>query len=151
MEDQLISQDVHDGTVKLEFRSMETASSGNPDPDAFNLQQVAAEAAGLQGKEWNFVELFYNEQGTEGANYVNNAFIDGIAEQIPGLNMAKFKSDLSLSSLLTEVNTDNTAAQNAGATGTPTLDVQGPDGVKDLPSGLPSSFSEIQAAIKSVD
>jgi protein-disulfide isomerase len=148
LEDQLIDQDVRDGTVKLAYRSMQTAT---PDASAFDLQQVAAEAAGLQGKEWYFVELFYNEQGAEGSDYVTSSFLDGIAKQIPGLNYAQWLAALSDSKLLSQVNADDAAAQADGATGTPTLVVQGPDGEKALPSGLPSSFSQIQTAINSVN
>jgi protein-disulfide isomerase len=148
MEDQLIDQDVRNGTVKLVFRSMETAT---PDASTFAQQQVAAEAAGLQDKEWYYVELFYNEQGAEDSSYVTDSFLQQIAQQIPGLSLSTWKSDRNIANLQSEVNTDISAAQAAGATGTPTLDIQGPDGKDDLPSGLPGSFSEIQAAIKSVN
>jgi hypothetical protein len=87
MEEQLINQDVRNGTVKLVYRSVETASGDNPDPNAFNEQQVAAEAAGLQDKEWYYIELFYDEQGAEGSDYVTSSFIDGMAKQIPGIEL----------------------------------------------------------------
>jgi protein-disulfide isomerase len=151
IEDQLINQDVRNGTVKLVYRSMETASSESPNQNAFNLQQIAAEAAGLQGKEWYYIELFYNEQGAEGSAYVDNSFIDGIAHQIPGLNYSKWNSALDSSSLLSELTSDSSYDTSTGATGTPTLVVQGPDGEHTLPSGLPSSFAQVQSAIKSVN
>jgi protein-disulfide isomerase len=148
MEDQLIDQDVRKGTVKLAFRSLETATQYS---STFDKQQVAAEAAGLQGKEWDYIELFYNEQGAEGTNYVSNSFLDQLAQQIPGLNYSKWLADRNLATLEQEVTNDGSAAEAAGATGTPTLIVSGPDGTKALPSGLPSSFSEIQAAIDAVN
>src|SRR5579884_1672572 len=44
LEDQLIRNDVRSGKVKLVYRSLETASGGNPDQSAFLNQQVAAES-----------------------------------------------------------------------------------------------------------
>jgi protein-disulfide isomerase len=151
IEEQLINQDVRNGTVKLVYRSVETASGDNPDPNAFNEQQVAAEAAGLQDKEWYYIELWYDEQGAEGSDYVTSSFIDGMAKQVPELNYAQWLAALSDSKLLSQVNADGSAALAAGATATPTLDIQGPDGEKALPSGVPSSFSEVQSAINSVN
>ena len=39
-------------------------------------------AAGKQNKMWNFIELFYHQQGAEDSGYVNEDFIQGIAQQV---------------------------------------------------------------------
>jgi hypothetical protein len=135
------------------YRSLETASSGNPNPNAFALQQAAAGAAGLQGKAWYYIELFYNEQGAEGSGYVTESYLEGLARQIHALNFSKWMADRNLASVKQQVSSDNAAGirVDAGNAGTPTLVIQGPAGTKTLPSGLPSSYGELQAAIKSVD
>lgn len=153
LEDELIKQYVRGGEVKLVYRSLETASLSNPDPNAFRLQQAAADAAGIQGKAWYYIELFYNEQGTEGADYVTPSFLKGIAEQIPGLNLTKWRADLNLPSIRNELRSDEASgtAVDGGQPSTPTLVIRGPHGTHTLPPGLPSSFSQLEAAIKSVD
>jgi protein-disulfide isomerase len=152
-EDDLINQYVRTGKAKLVYRSLETASSGNPNPNGFALQQAAAGAAGLQGKGWYYIELFYNEQGAEDSGYVTESYLEGLAKQIHGLNLPKWMADRNLASVKKQVSSDNAAGISflGGNAGTPTLVIQGPDGTKALPSGLPSSYGELQAAIKSVD
>ncbi len=80
-EEQLISNEVRSGKVKLVYKSFETASR-DPDaaPNAFNLQQTAAYAAGAQQKAWNFILLFYREQQTENTPYVTTSFLTQIAK-----------------------------------------------------------------------
>ena len=62
-------------------------------PRTFVIQQTAAIAAGAQDKMWNFLETFYHEQGQEYTSYVTEEYIDGIAEQVPGLNREQWNSD----------------------------------------------------------
>jgi protein-disulfide isomerase len=61
-EAELISKDVRAGKVKLVYRGLETASS-TANPGEYVASQVAARAAGLQGREWDYVLLWYHEQG----------------------------------------------------------------------------------------
>jgi protein-disulfide isomerase len=150
--DTLISTDVRSGKVKLVYRALETASSQNPDSTAFLRQQTAAKAAGLQNKEWSYVELMYYEQGPEGADYVTPAYLDGLAKQIPGLNYSAWQSNLGNSSLEAQVTSDNNAgvAVDGGSASTPTIVASGPLGQAKPIVGLPGSYSELTAAIQSV-
>lgn len=63
----LIANEVRQGKVKIVYKAFETATR---DPNVFKDQQVAALAAGMQKKFWNFAELFYHEQGEEDTGYV---------------------------------------------------------------------------------
>jgi protein-disulfide isomerase len=153
-EDDLIQQYVRSGKVKLVFRALETASLGNPNPNAFRLQQVAANAAGLQAKEWYYIELFYNEQRAEDSTYVTNSYLQGLARQITGLNLAQWMTDRSRGSSEAEVRADNASALAAAHAlnsqpGTPMFVIQGPHGGIGLPPGLPNSYSELENAIAS--
>jgi protein-disulfide isomerase len=112
----IIRQWVRTGKVKIEYRSLETATR---EPEVFKLQQVAALAAGKQSKAWDFIETFYHEQGEENTGYVTESYLQGIAQQVPGLNLAKWTSDRGEASLANEVASDAQAATNAGFTGTP--------------------------------
>ena len=112
-------------------------------------QQAAALAAGLQKREWDYIELFYHEQGTENTNYVNDTYLDGLARQISGLNFAKWNSDRGSSSLTSQVTADQQAAASKGYNSTPTLVVTGPKGQAQAIVG-DTDYGTLQQAIKSV-
>jgi len=149
LENQLISTYVKTGQASLEYRSFETASGGAQNPAIWTPQQAGALAAGLQGKAWYYIELFYNEQLAEDSNY-NQAYLDNIAKQIPGLNYSKWLSDINNPNLAAQVTSDGNAATSAGYRNTPTIVIKGPKGQAPAISGVPSSWSQIQTAIKQV-
>jgi protein-disulfide isomerase len=114
----VVSKWVRTGKLKIEYRSLETATR---EPETFKLQQVAAYAAGKQSKAWYFIETFYHEQGEEDSGYVTEKYIQGIAGQVPGLDLATWTADRSDPELANEVNADAQAANNNGFTGTPSF------------------------------
>jgi hypothetical protein len=83
----ILERFVRPGIVRLEFHSFKTDTlNGGP----FVTQQTAALAAGVQDRLWDYVATFLGEQGKEFTNYVNEAFVTGIAKQVPGLNIAEW-------------------------------------------------------------
>ena len=78
------------GKLKIEYRSLETATR---EPEIFKTQQIAALAAGKQNKMWNYLELFYHEQGEENTGYVTESYLQALAQQMPGLNLTNWTSD----------------------------------------------------------
>jgi protein-disulfide isomerase len=114
----VIQKWVRTGKLKIEYRSLETATR---EPEVFKTQQVAALAAGKQNKMWYFVETFYHEQGEENTGYVNEKYLQEIAQQVPGMSLATWTSDRTDSALEAEVTSDAQAANNAGFTGTPSF------------------------------
>jgi protein-disulfide isomerase len=114
----IIPQWVRTGKLRIEYHSMETATR---EPETFKTQQVAAYAAGKQGKAWYFIETFYHEQGEEDSGYVTEKYLQGIASQVPGLDLEKWTADRSDPELASEVSTDAQAANNNGFTGTPSF------------------------------
>jgi protein-disulfide isomerase len=114
----LIQKWVRAGKLRIEYRSLETATR---EQEVFKTQQVAALAAGKQNKMWNFIETFYHEQGEEDSGYVTENYIQGIAKQVPGLNLAQWTSDRNDNALAKQVSTDAEAASSAGFTGTPSF------------------------------
>jgi protein-disulfide isomerase len=147
-ENQLIANDVRAGKVKLVYRSLETAS-GLANGSMFVPQQAAALAAGQQKLGWNYIELFYHEQGDESSSYVSDNFLAGLAKQVSGLNVNQWSSARQASSLSEQVNQDAQAAAAAGYSSTPTLLVTGPSSQAKPIIGA-ASYSELQSAIKSV-
>jgi protein-disulfide isomerase len=119
---QLIAKDVRAGRVKVVFRSLQTATA---DPTTFQVQQQAAEAAGKQQKLWNYVELFYHQQGQEGTGYVTESYLDKLARQVPGLNYSAWVAARK-AGLGRQVSADEVLAQGKGYNSTPTIVVRGP-------------------------
>ncbi len=148
-ENQLISTDVHSGKVKLVYRSLETATGNGPNPGVFPSQQAAALAAGVQGKGWDYIDLFYHEQGQEGTAYVTPSYLDGLARQIPGLNYAKWLADSKSSALTAQVTADGQAAAAKGFNSTPTITIQGPKRAAQPIVGT-TDYGTLEASINSV-
>lgn len=77
---------VRTGKLQIRFHSTETDTVRWFE---FREQQVAALAAGRQGKLWHFIDVFYREQGPEFTGYADEAFLYRIAEQA-GLDMERW-------------------------------------------------------------
>ncbi|HLJ03620.1 MAG TPA: thioredoxin domain-containing protein [Solirubrobacteraceae bacterium] len=147
-ENQLIANDVKSGKVQLIYRSLCTATC-NFSQAVFPVQQSAALAAGLQGHEWDYVELFYHEQGPEGTGYVTNDYLNGLASQVTGLNYTKWLSDRSSQTLASQVSADEQEAAAKGFQSTPTIVVQGPKG-QAQPQQSAIDYPTLESMIKSV-
>jgi protein-disulfide isomerase len=118
---QIIPKWVRTGKLRIEYFSMETATR---EPETFKTQQIAAYAAGKQDKAWYFIETFYHEQlpeEQEDAGGVTESYIQGIAQQVPGLNLTQWTNDRSDPELANEIETDKQIANNEGFTGTPSF------------------------------
>jgi protein-disulfide isomerase len=148
-EGQLVANDVRSGKVQLVYRSLETASGGSPIANVFPTQQAAALAAGKQSKGWNYIELFYHEQGPESTGYVTTSYLQGLAQQIPGLNMSQWSSDRQSPALTAQVTSDEQAAASAGFNSTPTIVVKGPKNQAQPIVGN-TDYASLESAIKSV-
>jgi protein-disulfide isomerase len=114
----IVREWVRSGKLKIEYRSMETATRK---PEVFKTQQVAALAAGVQNKLWYFVELFYHEQGKEDTGYVTEGYLQGLAQQVPGLNLVAWSAARNDVDLAEAITTDAQAADDADFAGTPSF------------------------------
>ena len=142
----LLKKYVRTGELKIAYHSLETATR---EPEVFQNQQVAALAAGRQNKMWYFVERFYHEQGEEDSGYVNERYLQNLAEQVPGLNLARWTIERSDPALANQVMRDAQVANDEGFTGTPSFLI-GRSGRR-LHRLEPDSYTEaapIEAAVK---
>jgi protein-disulfide isomerase len=114
----IIQKYVRTGKLKLEYRSMETATRN---PEIFRTQQIAAYAAGKQNLAWYFIELFYHEQGEEDSGYVTESYLQGLAAQVPGLNLSSWSQARNDPAFANQVISDAQAATQNGFTGTPSF------------------------------
>ncbi len=71
---------------------------------------------------WNLFETLYHEQEEEDSGYVTEKYLQGIASQVPGLNLTQWTTDRGDPQLAEQVTTtDAQAASNAGFNGTPSF------------------------------
>ena len=112
----LIRTDVSTGKLRIEFHAMKTAT---PEAATFNNQQIAALAAGKQNKLWFFIELFYHEQGAENSGYVTESYLQGLAQQVPGMSLPAWTAARSDPEFANALITDAQTANVEGFTGTP--------------------------------
>jgi protein-disulfide isomerase len=114
----VIQKYVRTGKVKIEYRSMQTATR---ERETFQTQQIAALAAGKQNLMWHYMELFYHEQGEENTGYVTESYLQGLAAQVPGLNLSNWSSARNEPAYANQVISDAQAANQNGFTGTPSF------------------------------
>lgn len=88
----LIRRFVRAGKLKIRFRSWETETKRAGGWYEFREQQTAALAAGNQGKFWNFIDVFYREQGPEFTGYATGDFLQKIAMQA-GVDLKRWSRD----------------------------------------------------------
>jgi protein-disulfide isomerase len=112
---QVIRGAVARGQARLEFRNFTIIGPESTPAGA------AAIAAGMQGRGWNFVELFYRNQGAENSGYVDDAFLTAIAKGAGVPSIARWNRDRRSPRTLEEVAATTHAAERLGFTGTPSF------------------------------
>ena len=138
----LISE--YGGKVRWVFRSYPL-----PFHQAAKKASEAAEAAGAQGKFWEYSDKLIENSTAEGKG-LEEADLIKYAQDL-GLNMDQFKSDLSNGKYAAKVEKDLASGKEAGVTGTPATFLVDKNGKTELISGaLPvGEFkSKIDQALK---
>jgi protein-disulfide isomerase len=140
----LISDVVRKGTADYEFRQFTIIG-----PDSVTAAKAAL-AAGEQGRYWNFIELFYRNQGTENSGYVTDSFLENVAKGAGVPDIAKWNQDRESPKWDKELAKVRSDASSIGFSATPSILVEGPGGTKPVGSGVIPP-SQIESAIKSVE
>lgn len=107
----------------------------------------AALAAGEQDLYWQYHSLLFENQGAENSGYVTDGFLDGLAREVPGLDLRAWNERRTGYSFETELEEASSGAQTSGIDSTPTVVVSGPGGERKLPGEDPGAIS---AAIREV-
>jgi len=138
---QLIEGQVRHGEAKLDFNNYTIIGAQSTPAGA------AAVAAGEQERGWNFVELFYRNQGAENSGYVTDAFLTAIAKGAGVPKIAKWNAERKSKRVLSEVAATTAEAEELGFTGTPSYAVggRGTAGIETL--GTPDSAEDLETAI----
>ncbi|HEX3041455.1 MAG TPA: thioredoxin domain-containing protein [Solirubrobacterales bacterium] len=134
----IIENQVKKGEAKIAFHNFVVIGEQSLPAGA------AALAAGAQGRGWNFVELFYANQGSENSGYADDAFLEAIAKGAGVHDIAKWNEERQ--KLTAEVEATSAEAQQLGFTGTPSLAIKGPqtEGLKTIET---PSTGDLEAAI----
>jgi protein-disulfide isomerase len=107
----------------------------------------AALAAGEQDLYWEYHSLLFENQGAENSGYVTDEFLEGLARQVPGLDLGAWNGSR-VGDLDPELEEARSRARLSGVEATPTVVVSGPGGEKRL-SGADDP-EEISAAVREV-
>lgn len=133
---------VRKGDVKIDFRNFTIIGEESVDAGA------AAVAAGKQGRGWNFVEIFYKNQGPENGGYVSDEFLEAVAKAAGVEDLDRWNRERKAEAAVAKVDATTQEAQRLGLTGTPTFTIEGPktDGLEVL--GTPTSADQLEEAIE---
>lgn len=117
----LVSQYVRTGRLRMVFRNVSFIGT-----DSARGAQMAG-AAALQNGMWQYVDIFYANQGAENSGYVTDDFLRRIGSGVRGLDVDRAMNDRGLPAVQRELNEAQTEWQSNGFTGTPSFLV-GPTG-----------------------
>jgi protein-disulfide isomerase len=139
---EVIESKVRGGEAKIEFRNFTIISEESIPAGA------AAVAAGRQDLGWNYLELFYRNQGEERSGYVTDEFMTEIAKGAGVPDIAKWDKERKDSKTIEEVHATTAEASRLGCTGTPCFAVEGPatNGKETL--GTPGEAALLEEAIE---
>jgi protein-disulfide isomerase len=140
----LISSQVASGSVKYEFKPFLIIG-----PDSKPAMKAAL-AAGEQNRFWNFLQLFYLNQGGENSGYVTDAFLTSIAKGAGVPDIDKWNADRNSARWDAVITQGSNQADSFGFTGTPSIVVTGPKGQKPIGGSTIPTLQDVESAIQQV-
>jgi protein-disulfide isomerase len=111
----VVERYVRSGKVRLELRVLRFIG-----PDSERAAQLAVAAAG-QDRLWQFVDLFYRNQGTENSGYVTEDFLRQLARATPGLDAERAMAESGSATVEDRLESAEQAAASAGIEATPSF------------------------------
>jgi protein-disulfide isomerase len=108
----------------------------------------AAIAAGAQGRAWNFIELFYRNQGEENSGYVTDEFIESIGRKSGIPDLARWNKERKSHKYKKQIEAESKEAEKLGFGGTPSFAIEGPstDGLEKI--GTPETPGQLEDEIE---
>jgi protein-disulfide isomerase len=139
---QIIEKQITKGEATITFRNFTIIG-----PQSIPAGEAAL-AAGSQGRGWNYIELFYRNQGEEASGYATSEFLTSIAKGAGVKDIAQWNKERNSKKFEEEVHGTTEQAETFGFTGTPSFAVKGPNsnGIELL--GTPGSSEAIEKAIE---
>lgn len=111
----IVDRHVRPGRARMRLRLLTFLG-----PDSVKAARMAA-AAGLQDKQWQFMDAFFAKQGAESSVDVTDAFLREVAAEVPGLDVDRAVADRATPPVTRALAADTSAARRAGVQSTPTF------------------------------
>ena len=130
------------GDVRLEFHHFPMSRAG------LGLAAYGAVAAGLQDYEWQFIELFFRNQGEAEVEGVTQELLDQVANAILNFNVEQWQRDMEDDEVRETLEDDDVLAAEQGFPAEPAVVVTGPGGTRKLIQS--PTLEQINAAVAEV-
>jgi protein-disulfide isomerase len=138
----IIENEIRKGKANMTFRNYVIIG-----PESIPAGEAAL-AAGAQGKAWNFIELFYRNQGEENSGYVTEEFIESIGESAGIPDLAEWNKGRKSGKFKKQIEAESKEAAKLGFEGTPSFAIEGPntDGLEKIDT--PETAGQLEEAIE---
>lgn len=140
--DPLVAEYARTDRARFEFRHFSLA------PNDTTLAAIAAEAAGLQARQWQYLDTFLRNQETVTRRGVSEETLRLVAEAVPQLEVDQWEEDFESAEAEELVREDAMLASELELPAQPAVVVSGPAGQRELIE-TPAA-SEIEDAIAAV-
>jgi len=140
----VIENQVRNGEASITFNQFVIIG-----PDSIPAGEAAL-AAGAQGKGWNFVELFYRNQGEENSGYVTDEFIESIGKSAGIPDLKKWNKERKSGKYKKSLEAQTKEAEKLGFGGTPSFAIEGPKSKGLEVISTPETSGQLEEAIEKV-
>lgn len=140
--DPLVEKYARTGEARLEFRHFSLA------PNDTTLAAIAAEAAGKQSRQWQYLDTFVRNIEATKTRAIDEKFLREVAEAVPELEPDQWTEDYNDPATADLVRDDAELAADLKLPAEPAVVVSGPGGQRQLIDT--PSIEEIEAAIDQV-
>jgi protein-disulfide isomerase len=142
---EVIENQVRGGEASIDFNQFIIIG-----PDSIPAGEAAL-AAGVQGKAWNFIELFYRNQGKENSGYVTDEFIESVGEEAGIPDLARWNKERKSGKFKKQLEAQTKKAEKFGFEGTPSFAIQGPKSKGVELISTPETPGQLEEEIAKVD
>jgi protein-disulfide isomerase len=139
----LVQDYVRTGKVRMEFQNLSFIGD-----DSVTAGR-SAQASGQQNRLWNFVDVFYYNQGEENSGYVTTEFLDTIYKGA-GVDAARATAFAGTPAALKPLATANQLADQHGVQSTPTILIGKRGGALTKVNASPTDTNAYKSAINSL-
>jgi protein-disulfide isomerase len=140
--DPLVEEYARGGDVRLEFRHFSLA------PNDTTLAAIAAEAAGVQDRQWQYLDTFVRNLDEIAGREIDEDLLREVAEAVPQLDVGQWESDYADPASEGRVREDAVLAADLKLPAEPAIVVSGPNGQRQLIDS--PSIEQVEAAVDAV-
>jgi protein-disulfide isomerase len=139
---EVIENQIRGGEAKISFNQFIIIG-----PDSIPAGEAAL-AAGAQDKGWNFVELWYRNQGEENSGYVTEKFIETIGKEAGIPDLAKWNKERKSGKYKKDLEVQTKEAEKLKFGGTPSFAIKGQGAESREAISTPESSGQLEEAIE---